>query len=132
MRHRLRHRGRVSHRHEKTDQKQGQKYTDMADCFWHVVVPFIRKTLKITVQNTTRQSTRETNTHASAYQKHVYRLQGVSAGCLTPPSPLVIPKAFLDFAVAKGADRQTLLDRSSIASADLSDLDKRIPLSNYV
>lgn len=51
------------------------------------------------------------------------------------PNPTIAagyPKAFLDFAVSKGADRQTLLDRSGIALADLSDLDKRIPLGDYV
>jgi len=51
------------------------------------------------------------------------------------PNPTIAagyPKAFLDFAVSKGADRQTLLDRSEIPLADLSDLEKRIPLSNYV
>jgi AraC-like DNA-binding protein len=51
------------------------------------------------------------------------------------PNPTIAagyPKAFLDFAVSKGADRQTLLDRSGIPPADLSDLDKRIPLGNYV
>ena len=51
------------------------------------------------------------------------------------PNPTIAagyPKAFLDFAVSKGADRQTLLDRSGIPLVDLSDLDKRIPLGNYV
>src|SRR6185369_4479817 len=51
------------------------------------------------------------------------------------PNPTIAagyPKAFLDFAVSKGADRQTLLDRSGIPPADLSDLDKRIPLGNYL
>ena len=51
------------------------------------------------------------------------------------PNPTIVagyPKAFLDFAVARGADRQTLLERSGIPLADLSDVDKRIPLGNYV
>ena len=51
------------------------------------------------------------------------------------PNPTIAagyPKAFLDFAVARGADRQTLLERSGIPLADLSDVDKRIPLGNYV
>ena len=51
------------------------------------------------------------------------------------PNPTIAagyPKAFLDFAVSKGADRQTLLDRSGISLSDLSDLDKRIPLGDYV
>ena len=42
------------------------------------------------------------------------------------------PKAFLDFAVSKGADRQVLLDRSQIRPDDLKDQDNRVPLANYL
>jgi AraC-like DNA-binding protein len=42
------------------------------------------------------------------------------------------PKAFLDFAVARGADRQTLFARSRIRPDDLAGQDNRVPLSNYV
>ena len=42
------------------------------------------------------------------------------------------PKAFLDFAVSRGADRQTLIKRSQISLDDLKEQDNRIPLSNYI
>ncbi|HEY9283159.1 MAG TPA: AraC family transcriptional regulator [Pyrinomonadaceae bacterium] len=42
------------------------------------------------------------------------------------------PRAFLNFAVARGADRLTLLDRSGIRPDELSDQENRVPLSNYV
>ena len=42
------------------------------------------------------------------------------------------PRAFLDFAVSRGADRQTLLARSHIRPEDLDDQDKRVPLANYL
>ena len=42
------------------------------------------------------------------------------------------PKALLDFAVSKGADRQTLIERSGISPADLSDQDNRVPLGSYL
>src|SRR5713101_4653959 len=42
------------------------------------------------------------------------------------------PKALLDFAVSKGADRQTLIERSHIPLDDLKDQDNRIPLANYL
>lgn len=42
------------------------------------------------------------------------------------------PKALLVYAVSRGADRQTLLQRSGLASPDLSEPDARIPLSHYV
>src|SRR5512140_1620180 len=41
-------------------------------------------------------------------------------------------RALLDVAVAKGADRRLLLERSRIASADLENGDNRIPFSKYV
>lgn len=42
------------------------------------------------------------------------------------------PKAFLDFAVSKGADRDALIRRSHIRQDDLSEQDNRIPLANYI
>ncbi|HEY0380311.1 MAG TPA: AraC family transcriptional regulator [Pyrinomonadaceae bacterium] len=42
------------------------------------------------------------------------------------------PRAFLDFAVSRGADRRVLLERSRIRPDDLEDQDKRVPLTNYM
>jgi AraC-like DNA-binding protein len=42
------------------------------------------------------------------------------------------PRAFLDFAVSRGADRPTLLARSRIRPEDLGDQDRRVPLANYL
>lgn len=42
------------------------------------------------------------------------------------------PRALLDFAVSKGADRQALVERSRINPDDLRDQDNRIPLENYL
>ncbi len=42
------------------------------------------------------------------------------------------PKALLDFAVSKGADRLTLLGRTGIHAEDLSQQDNRVPVSSYV
>ncbi len=41
-------------------------------------------------------------------------------------------RALLDLAVAKGAGRKTLLERSRIDPADLQDPDNRLPLARYV
>ena len=43
-----------------------------------------------------------------------------------------LPKAFLDFAVARGADRRKLVQRSNISLDELVDADNRIPLTSYV
>jgi AraC-like DNA-binding protein len=51
------------------------------------------------------------------------------------PNPTIaasFPKAFLDFAVSRGADCRTLIERSHICSDDLNDPDNRIPLANYI
>jgi AraC-like DNA-binding protein len=51
------------------------------------------------------------------------------------PNPTVAagyPKALLDFAVSKGADRQMLIERSHICLDDLKDQDNRIPLADYL
>ena len=42
------------------------------------------------------------------------------------------PKAFLEFAVSRGADRRALLGRSRLRPDDLRDQDGRVPLSSYV
>jgi AraC-like DNA-binding protein len=42
------------------------------------------------------------------------------------------PKAFLDFAVARGADRRVLIESAHIRPDDLEEQDNRVPLSNYV
>ena len=42
------------------------------------------------------------------------------------------PKALLDFAVSRGADRLTLIARSHIHSDELLNQDNRIPLANYL
>ncbi len=41
-------------------------------------------------------------------------------------------RGLLNFAVAKGADRDTLLARAQLSARDLEDLDTRIPLARYV
>src|SRR6266436_2601410 len=51
------------------------------------------------------------------------------------PNPTVAagyPKALLDFAVSRGAERQMLIERSHICLDDLKDQDNRIPLTNYL
>ena len=51
------------------------------------------------------------------------------------PNPTVAagyPKALLDFAVSKGADRQLLIERSGIRPGDLNAQDNRVPLANYL
>jgi AraC-like DNA-binding protein len=51
------------------------------------------------------------------------------------PNPTIAagyPKAFLDFAVSKGAERQSLIERSHIRPEDLDDQDNRIPLAKYL
>src|SRR2546423_11639834 len=42
------------------------------------------------------------------------------------------PKALLDFAVSRGADRRTLIARSHIRADELLNQDNRIPLANYL
>jgi AraC-like DNA-binding protein len=42
------------------------------------------------------------------------------------------PKALLDFAVSKGADRSALIERAGICIGDLEDPDNRAPLADYL
>jgi len=51
------------------------------------------------------------------------------------PNPTIAagyPKALLDFAVSRGADRPLLIERSGIRPGDLNAQDNRIPLANYL
>lgn len=51
------------------------------------------------------------------------------------PNPTIsagYPKALLDFAGSRGADRRTLIERSQINPDDLKEQDNRIPLGNYM
>jgi AraC-like DNA-binding protein len=51
------------------------------------------------------------------------------------PEPTIAagyPKGFLEFAVARGADREALLKSAGLAEADLAQQDNRVPLSRYV
>ncbi len=42
------------------------------------------------------------------------------------------PKAFLDFAVSRGADRRALAERAQIRPLDLVEPNNRVPLANYL
>lgn len=51
------------------------------------------------------------------------------------PNPTIgagYPRALLDFAVAKGADRRALLTMSGIAASDLEHQDHRVPVARYI
>ena len=53
----------------------------------------------------------------------------------SPAGPTVgagYAKGLVEFAVAKGAKRQTLLEQAEISAPDLDDLDNRIPITRYV
>lgn len=41
------------------------------------------------------------------------------------------PKAFLDFAASRGADRLTLIEHSQVSPDDLKEPNNRVPLANY-
>src|SRR5437667_11732778 len=41
-------------------------------------------------------------------------------------------KAFLEFAVARGADREALIEQSRLCPQDLTEKDNRIPLATYI
>lgn len=43
-----------------------------------------------------------------------------------------LARGLVDLAVAKGACRDALLSRAAIVSADLDDIDRRVPFANYV
>src|SRR5438552_316983 len=51
------------------------------------------------------------------------------------PNPTIAAgylKALLDFAVSRGADCKTLVEKANIRAFDLEDRDNRIPLANYL
>src|ERR1051325_4519514 len=51
------------------------------------------------------------------------------------PNPTIAagyPKAFLEFAVSRGASRATLLERSHLCLDDLKNPEGRIPLTTYI
>jgi AraC-like DNA-binding protein len=81
--------------------------------------------------NTKSLASAETNEHDASYQTHNHTLQGVIAmGKETVAAGF--PKAFFEFAVARGANRQALIRRSNLDLNDLKDQDNRVPLENYV
>ncbi len=49
-----------------------------------------------------------------------------------PTIAAAFARAFLDFAVARGAGRQSLIERSHIRPDDLTEEDNRVPLANYI
>src|SRR5258705_871843 len=73
----------------------------------------------------------ETNGHNLTYQKHNRTLQAYKhmAG---PTIATGFANAFLKFAVARGADRQTLMGQSRLCPQDLTEQDNRIPLATYL
>jgi AraC-type transcriptional regulator len=50
----------------------------------------------------------------------------------TPTVAAGLPRAFLDFAITRGADRLTLLEQSHISPEELRDQDNRISVESYV
>ncbi|HEX8162295.1 MAG TPA: AraC family transcriptional regulator [Pyrinomonadaceae bacterium] len=42
------------------------------------------------------------------------------------------PRALLDFAASRGAERRTLIERARLRPEDLADQDSRVPLANYL
>jgi AraC-like DNA-binding protein len=68
----------------------------------------------------------------------MFRIKNMTAGFTdtaiisNPTVSAGLPKAFLDFAVSKGANRQTLLERSQICTDELIEQDNRIPLAKYM
>ena len=73
----------------------------------------------------------ETNEHNPTYQKHVRGLH-VRKLMAEPTIAAGFAEAFLEFAVARGADRQTLIEQSRLRSQDLTERDNRLPLATYL
>jgi AraC-like DNA-binding protein len=73
----------------------------------------------------------ETNGHNLTYQKHNRTLQG-DKQMAEPTIATGFANAFLKFAVARGADRQTLIEQSCLHHACLAEPDNRIPLATYI
>jgi AraC-like DNA-binding protein len=66
------------------------------------------------------------------------RIKSITAGCrgdkqmAEPTIATGFAEAFLAFAVARGADRQTLIEESRLCPGDLTEQDNRIPLATYL
>src|SRR2546422_367293 len=90
-----------------------------------VIRPFVIR------ENAAKVSIAETNGHDLTYQKHNRRLQE-GRQMAEPTVATGFANAFLEFAVARGADRQTLLEQSRLRLQDLTKPDNRIPLSSYI
>ncbi len=66
------------------------------------------------------------------------RIKSMTAGCSIakqmdqPTIAAGFAEAFLEFAVGRGADRQTLLDQSRLPPQDLTEKDNRVPLATYL
>jgi AraC-like DNA-binding protein len=79
--------------------------------------------------------TAETIEHDLAYQKLVRTLQETGKRMVEPTIAAGFVKAFLDFAVARGADRQKLIEQSRLDPHDLTDPtdeSQRVPLARYL
>lgn len=73
----------------------------------------------------------ETNGHNPTYQTHDRTLQG-DKQVAEPTIATGFANAFLKFAVARGADHQTLIEQSRLRHACLAAQDNRIPLGTYL
>jgi len=82
-------------------------------------------------ENAAKVSISETNGHNLTYQKHDRRLQGTKH-MAEPTIATGFAEAFLQFAVARGADRQTLIEQARLRPEDLTERDNRLPLATYV
>ena len=65
------------------------------------------------------------------------RIKSMTAGCrgkqmAQPTIATGFARAFLEFAVAKGADREALIERSRLRPQDLTEPDNRIALATYL
>jgi len=65
------------------------------------------------------------------------RIKSMTAGCrgmqMTEATIATgFAEAFLEFAVARGADRQTLIEQSRLRPGDLTERDNRLPLATYL
>ena len=65
------------------------------------------------------------------------RIKNITAGCKgqrmsEPTIAAGFANAFLEFAVGRGASRQTLIERAGLCSRTLSEADARIPLTTYL
>jgi AraC-like DNA-binding protein len=101
-----------------------------AFCFNFRIQPLGRTTTLIR-ENAAKVSKGETNRHDLTYQKHDRTLQEGKL-MAEPTIATGFANAFLEFAVARGADRQMLMERSGLRPACLTEPDNRIPLATYI